>query len=180
MADMILELKGEHFKRQYLLYIIEIIHQNDNIYYIGHTGDHNYVTALPAFRRLAAHLEDMGGSTQNQIYRHLAVEELHFPEGAKKNSSFTEEIKQAVEKYLVESVVRMYVYSLQDFQPEISPEQHLEIVRKVTLFEKQIIQIFLKNSKKIANKMIPKSIRETTYAYPQVLNKIVHDFGLTL
>jgi hypothetical protein len=179
MAEMILTLEGWHFKRQYLLYIIEITHGNDNHYYVGQTGDHNYITARPAFRRLAGHLEDVGRSTQNQIYRYLAVEVLKFPEAAKKDMNFDDEIKQAVEKYLVDSTIRMHVYPLQPFEPSIKRDKHLEIVRKVTLFEKIVISHFMANSKRIANKRVISPPKGAECPYPEILNQIIKEFKLS-
>ena len=178
MAKMILTLEGKHFQRQYLLYIVEITHGNDKYYYVGQTGDNNYITARPAFRRLAGHLEDVGRSTQNQIYRYLAVEILGISEAARKDSTFDEKIKQAVEDYLVGSTVKMYVYSLQPFIPDIEHSQHLKIVRKVTLFEKIVIGLLLTHSKTIANKNVALPPEDAECPYPQVLNQIVADFKL--
>jgi len=179
MAEMILTLEGKHFQRQYLLYIVEITHGNDKYYYVGQTGDNNYKTARPAFRRLAGHLEDVGWSTQNQIYRYLAVDVLGISEAARKDSTFDEKkIKQAVEDYLVGSTVKMYVYSLQPFIPDIEHSQHLKIVRKVTLFEKIVIGLLLTHSKTIANKNVALPPEGAECPYPQVLNQIVADFKL--
>jgi len=178
MVETILTLEGKHFQRQYLLYIVEIIHENDNYYYVGQTGDKNYTTARPAFRRLAGHLEDGGRSTQNQVYRYLAVEVLGISEAARKDSTFDEKIKQSVEDYLVSSTVKMYAYPLQPFIPGIEHRQHLDIVRKVTLFEKIVIRLLLTNSKTIANKKVTQPTRSAECPYPQVLNQIVADFGL--
>lgn len=178
MAEMILTLEGKHFQRQYLLYIVEITHGNDKYYYVGQTGDNNYTTARPAFRRLAGHLEDVAKSTQNQIYRYLAVEVLGISEAARKDSTFDEKIKQAVEDYLVGSTVKMYVYPLQPFIPGIEHSQHLKIVRKVTLFEKIVIRLLLTHSKTIANKNVAPPPEGAECLYPQVLNQIVADFKL--
>lgn len=71
MPDLLLELQGEQFRRAYLLYIVEICHGKEKYYYVGQTGDNRYITARPAFRRLAAHFEDTGNSTQNQVYRYI-------------------------------------------------------------------------------------------------------------
>lgn len=158
-ADMVLTLEGQHFRRQYLLYIIEIIHGSDSHYYIGQTGALNYITARPAFRRLAGHLEDIGRSTQNQIYWYLAVRVSGIQETNGKMSSFDEKTKQAVEDFLVNSTIRMHVYSLQEFVPGIEPEKHLEIVRKGTLFEQMVIGLFRNQEKRIVNKKIPRSHR---------------------
>ena len=84
MADMVLELLGEHFRRQYLLYIIKISHGEDEYFYVGQTGDNRYTTARPAFRRLAGHFEDSGQSTQNQIYRYIACDILKIEEASNK------------------------------------------------------------------------------------------------
>jgi len=178
MAEMILTLEGKHFQRQYLLYILEITHGNDKYYYIGQTGDNKYTTARPAFRRLAGHLEDVGRSTQNQIYRYLAVEVLGISEAAKKDSTFDEKIKQAVEDYLVGSTVKMYVYPLQPFIPGIEHSQHLKIVRRATLFEKIVINLLLTHSKTIANKNVTPPPRGAECPYSQILNQIVANFKL--
>jgi hypothetical protein len=175
MAEMILTLEGKHFKRQYLLYIIEITHGNDKHYYVGQTGDNRYTTARPAFRRLAGHLEDAGKSTQNQIYRYLAVEVLGLAEAKTK---FDEKVKQAVEDYLVKSTVKMYIYPLQPFEPGIEHDQHLKIVRKVTLFEKMVINLFRTNSKRIANKKMTQPPRDVECPYQEILQQIVTDFKL--
>lgn len=175
---MIITLEGKHFQRQYLLYIVEIIHKSDKFYYIGQTGDNNYVTARPAFRRLSGHLEDGGRSTQNQIYRFLAVNVLGISDAAGKSSMFDEKIKQAVEDFLVGSTVKMYVYPLQPFVPGIAHQQHLENVRKATLFERMVIDLLLKYSKIIANKKKIPVPRDAKCPYPQVLEEIIADFDL--
>lgn len=178
MAKMLINLEGKHFQRQYLLYIVEITHKSDKFYYIGQTGDNNYITARPAFRRLAGHLEDGGRSTQNQIYRFLAVDVLGFAEATRKDSIFDEKIKQSVEDYLVDSTIKMYGYPLQAFKPGIERQQHLEIVRKVTHFEKIVIKLLYANSKIIMNKkQIPPPVKEKC-PYPDVLNQIIDDFNL--
>lgn len=178
MAEMVFMLEGKYFRRQYLLYIVEIAHGNDKYYYIGQTGDNKYTTARPVFRRLAGHLEDVGGSTQNQIYRYLAVEVLGISDASKKDSAFDEKIKQAVEDYLVGSTIRMYAYPLQPFVPRIEHSQHLEIVRRATLFERIVINLFLTHSKTLANKDVTPPPRGAECPFPQALNQIVADFRL--
>jgi len=178
MEKITLKLEGHHFKRQYLLYIIEISHGNDKHYYIGQTGDHNYTTARPAFRRLAGHLEDLGGSTQNQIYRYIAEIVLEFSEAGQKNSKFDEKIKQAVEEFLVDSTITMHIYPLQPFSPGIEKDRHLEIVRKVSLFEKIVINLFRTNKKSIANKKLTLPKKGAECPYPQIFAEIITDFML--
>ena len=136
MSKIILSLNGTYFKRQYLVYVVEVVHNNERFYYIGQTGDNRYVTARPVFRRLAAHLEDVGTSTQNQIYRFIAKDILGITKAAEKRSAFDEHTKQMVEKYLTNSIIVMHAYPLQPFMASVKHAEHLEIVRKVTLFEK--------------------------------------------
>lgn len=173
---MILTLEGQHFRRQYLLYIVEIVHGNDRHYYIGQTGDQHYVTARPAFRRLAGHMDEGGSSTENQVYRYLAAKVLKIKAAENNCKSFNEEIKQAVEDYLVHSTVKMHVYSLQEFPPGIEREAHKENVRKVRHFEKIIMELFKKNQKNIGNKKISKPPRGIECPYPEILQRIKDDF----
>jgi hypothetical protein len=179
VADMTIILEGQHFRRQYLLYIIEILNGDDRHFYVGQTGDHNAVTARPAFRRLAAHLGDRGSSTENQVYRYLAECVIDNPNVNKINKNFNEQTKQEVEDYLVHSTITMYVYGLQEFPPGIEREIHLANVRKVRLFEKMIIALFRKHRKKIANKILPKLLKGKECPYPEILKRIESDFQLT-
>ena len=50
MPDICIELPGAQFRRAYLLYVIEICHEQERYFYVGQTGDNNYLTARPAFR----------------------------------------------------------------------------------------------------------------------------------
>jgi len=179
MADMVLELLGKHFRRQYLLYIIEISHGDDEYFYVGQTGDNKYITARPAFRRLAAHFEDQGRSTQNQIYRYIAADILKIEEARNKQSAFTPQTKQAVEDYLVNSVVRMYVYSLEPFSSTATHEKHLQKVRKATLLEKQVIDAFLQHNRKLVNKDLIRPPIGASCPYPGALEQIKQDFGVS-
>jgi hypothetical protein len=177
-ADMILALEGQHFRRYYLLYIVEISHDNDKHYYIGQTGDNNATTARPAFRRLAGHLADSGKSTENQIYRYLAEKVLKIAEAGIKDHTFSKKTKQTVEDYLVHSTIRMHVYTLQVFPPDIDHEVHKENVRMVRLFEKFVIDLFVKNHKKIGNKILAKPPKGEEGPYPDILKRIKNDFQL--
>lgn len=178
MAEITLMLEGKHFKRQYLLYIVEVIHGKDRYYYIGQTGDNNYTTARPAFRRLSGHLEDIGQSTQNQVYRYLAVEVLGISEANRRDLAFNKKIKQSVEDYLVNSTIKMHIYSLQSFVSSIGRSQHRNIVKKVVSFERIIIQLFLASSKIIINKKRIKSKENAEGYYQKALDEIVADFKL--
>lgn len=175
MSDLQLELPGAHFRRAYLLYIIEICHNQDEYFYIGQTGDNNYITARPAFRRLSGHLEDTGQSTQNQVYRYIAVEVLGHVE-AKRKEAFTEEVKRAVEDYLVTSTVRMHIYWVNPFDPAVGRSAHLTTVRKVALLERSVIEAFLNSGKSLMNRMRTPPLG--LCPYPELLARIKSDFRL--
>lgn len=178
MADMILCLEGKHFRRQYLLYVIEITHGQDKYYYIGQTGDNHYKTARPAFRRLAGHLEDLGRSTQNQVYKYLAFEVLDNPRPKEKKYNFSDKIKQSVEDFLVDSEVKMYVYRLQSFESAISHEEHLGNVRNVITFEQMVIELFKARFRNIGNKKERKIPSAVKCPYPEILIQIKNDFNI--
>jgi hypothetical protein len=177
-ADMILTLEGQHFKRHYLLYVVKITHGNTSHYYIGQTGDTHATTARPAFRRLAGHLEDRGRSKENQVYRYLAETVLGHKEAADKKGNFSENTKQDVEDYLVDSIVKMHVYILQEFPSNINREDHLANVRKVTLFEKMVITLFIMNQKNVANKKSFHIPEGAPCPYPDILKRIKDDFQI--
>lgn len=103
---------------------------------------------------------------------------MGFSEAARKDSKFNENLKQNVEDYLVGSTVRMYVYCLQEFNPKIARDKHLEIVRKVTLFEKMVIDLFRSQKKNIANKKMTKRKINYECPYQEILQQIVTDFEL--
>jgi len=178
VANMVLELKGEHFKRQYLLYIVELSHKGNKYFCVGQTGDTRVITARPVFRRLAAHLED-SKSTQNQLYQYVAQDILNFPEDEGKKIAFTEKARQAVEEYLVKSNIKMYAYHLESFLPATT-EEHKKKRRKSQKIEEQVIAVFRKNGRRLINK---KQIPFPSYAdcpYPEVLKRVAKDFNLTI
>ena len=175
MPDFSIELAGEHFRRAYLLYVIEIRHNEDRYYYVGQTGDNKYTTARPAFRRLSGHLQDTGKSTQNQVYRYIATKILGYGE-AERQEAFHEKIKQAVEGFLVGSTMRMHIYKVQPFNHPISHSDHLAIVRKVTLLEKHVIKAFTISGKSLINKTI--SDPTGPCPYPRLLAQIKSEFSL--
>lgn len=175
MSDLIIELFGEQFRRAYLLYIIEIQHNNERHYYIGQTGDRHYKTARPAFRRLLGHLEDSEKSTQNQIYKYIVSKVSNYSKSIE-FGGYTEECKQAVEDYLVDSSLRMHVYRVLPFNPTTSQSNHLENVRKISLLEKYVIAAFIRSGRSIINRAIYSSFKECPF--PQLLNRIKAEFSL--
>lgn len=179
MADIIFKLTGEHFRRRYLLYVIELSHSGKKYFYVGQTGDTKEITARPVFRRLAAHLEDRK-STQNQVYQYVAHEILGFPENEGKKTAFTEEARQAVEEYLIGSNIKMHAYYLESFISTITRGEHETNRRKTQKIEKQVIDVFRKNRKTLMNRKSTLLASLNDCPYPKVLNLVAIDFKLTL
>jgi len=175
MPDIRIELPGAQFRRAYLLYVIEIRHGKEQYFYVGQTGDNNYVTARPAFRRLSGHLEDTGQSTQNQVYRYIATDILGHREATSK-TPFREPVKQDVEDFLVDSTVLMHIYKVKPFELDVSRDNHLRIVRDVTLMEQYVVVSFLEEGRSLMNKKILKPTGACPY--PKLLARIKSDFNL--
>jgi hypothetical protein len=99
---------------------------------------------------------------------------------SRKDAKIEDNLKQAVEIFLVDSTIKMYIYALQEFSPGISKEKDLEIVHKVTLFEKIIINLFRTQNKKIANKKLTLPEKGAECPYPQILTEIITDFKMNM
>ncbi len=179
MADLVTELIGEHFRRRYLLYIVEISHGRSMYFYVGQTGDTRVITARPVFRRLAAHLENRK-STQNQVYQYVAHDILKFPEDEGNKTAFTEGARQAVEKYLVKSNIKMYAYYLERFQSTFTPEEHKKRRRKTQKMKNQVIAVFRENGRELINKRSTPTASYADCPYPEVMKKVARDFNLTI
>lgn len=175
MADFIIELEGRQFQRGYLLYIIEIHHGADSYYYVGQTGDRNYITARPAFRRLSGHFEDRETSTQNQIYKFL-MENIVGGGEATKTKKYDDRTKQEVETFLVGSKVSMHIYEVLAFKPGIAREDHRSNVGKIVDLERKVIKAFIDSDKRIMNKSLIES--DGVCPYPDILLRIKSDFEL--
>jgi hypothetical protein len=175
MPDIRIELPGAQFRRAYLLYVIEICHGREQYFYVGQTGDNNCLTARPAFRRLSGHLDDTGQSTQNQVYRYIATNILGH-KGATSKTSFRESVKQDVEDFLVDSTVLMHIYKVKPFKPDVSRDNHLKIVKDVTLMERYVMVSFLEAGRSLMNKKLSKP--KGACPYPKLLDRIKSDFNL--
>ena len=177
MSQILITLEGEVFRRQYLVYVIEIIRNGRRYYYVGQTGDRKYTTARPPFRRLMGHFEETGQSTQNQIYRYIATDLLSIPQ-ARQRETFTDDIKQQVENFLVTSTVHMHVYPLEPFVPGVTHAQHLAVLQRVEEFERHVIARFYDAHLPLGNRNFHRpSARDSPY--PEVLREIEGDFGLS-
>lgn len=178
MPKLIIELTGEHFRRRYLLYVVEVSHGTSRYFYVGQTGDTRVITARPVFRRLAAHLEDRK-STQNQVYQYVAHDILGVSQSEGKATAFTEATREAVEKYLVGSHIKMYAYQLERFQSDATSEEHASIRRKTQKMESQIIALFRKNERKVINQKPSPPFSVGDCPYPEILKQVAEDFDLS-
>jgi len=134
-----ISIPGKQFEKQYLIYIIQLRHESDGTYYyVGQTGDRHYVTARPAFRRLAGHLDDQGYSTQNQLYK--AIVEQILRKSTEIKGSFSNELKAEVTGYLVKSDIDMYVFPVLQFDERVTQALHRQNVSYVENVEKFLIQ----------------------------------------
>lgn len=150
-----IEIDGNHFKKNYLIYVIAIKKSDDiNYFYIGQTGDRNYITARPAFRRLGGHLSDQGHSTENQVYRAIATSILKLE--PKNKQTFSPEIKHEVSKFLISSKITMHVFPIRDFPDDISKEEHNFNMLFIEQIERGVINTFILKygREKILNKKI--------------------------
>jgi hypothetical protein len=155
MEYFTIEIDGQQqFKKSYLLYVVEIEYkEKDRYFYVGQTGDRHHLTARPAFRRLAAHLSDQGSSTENQVYRGIAVKILK-KDSAKEKGAFSTEIKQKVSGFLTNSKIKMHVFPIQDFPEVISGEVHKKHRDSVENIESNVIRMIIElfGDEKILNK----------------------------
>jgi hypothetical protein len=138
-----IELDGRQFKSAYLVYIVRLTSDTHGQYfYVGQTGDRHYLTARPAFRRLAGHLSDQGNSTENQIYRQIAVKILGI-ESAKEKRPFDNGTKDAVTTFLTNCKIEMYVYPLASFLSNSELASH-KLNRQLTeRIENELINYFI-------------------------------------
>lgn len=176
MPPLLITLEGQVFRRQYLLYVIEIINGNRRYFYVGQTGDRKYVTARPPFRRLMGHLEDVGKSTQNQLYRYIATDILSIPQ-ARQRETFSDDVKQRVEDFLVSSIIHMHVYPVEPFITGATHAEHMKVLRRVEELEKHVIGRFIDARMPLANRKVH-SPNNQFPPYPEVISEIERDFRL--
>ena len=148
-----IEIDGQQFKSACLVYIVKVKSEiHGEYFYVGQTGDRYHLSARPAFRRLAGHLSDQGKSTENQIYRQIAVKILQL-NGAQLKVKFDIKTKDEVTEFLSKSKVEMYVYPLANFLSNVDPAYHKENRRLTERIENDLINYFNEHfgSEKILN-----------------------------
>lgn len=169
-----IKIDGQQFKKAYLVYVVKLITENrGTFYYIGQTGDRNYATARPAFRRLAGHFSDQGNSTENQVYRQIAVKILGI-ESASARQAFTQDTKDKVADFLSKCKIEMFVHPIGEFLA--NDKKHQEKRKLAEKIEQELMNYFVTQvgEEYLFNKKIPKS---KTVEYDAITKVIVeHHF----
>jgi hypothetical protein len=174
MADIELKLEGEHFRRHYLIYVVQVGSPKGQFTYVGQTGDRKHITARPAFRRLAAHLEDTAASKQNQVYRGLVRElGLLLP----KKGPFSDATKDQVEDFLVQSTVCMKVYIVEAFPKGQNKSDHDAARKRTEATEDEVILLFKKRyGTVLLNQKIPSENQNPILVNKTVVAAVNSDF----
>jgi len=174
MNKLTITLEPQHFKRNYLLYVIELVSNNTSQYYIGHTSDQQSVNNKYALIRLAEHFYDINSATGNHIYRYIANKIIE--KGKKEDFKITEKIKSKVDLFLSQSKVIMHIYPLLEFD-SVSKDEHKENLKNVRKFKHLILRIFKESKKEMMNN--DKTIEFVKYnetQFPKIWEKIKTDF----
>jgi len=134
MEYLHVHVDGRQFERAYMVYVVRVALESGATYfYVGQTGDRNYRTARPAFRRLAGHFDEQGSSTQNQIYRALAEREFGSAIGPR--SKFSVDLRDSMARLLTSSKIDMFAFRIAAFEPTASDVDHKELVKRVERIE---------------------------------------------
>lgn len=171
-----IEIDGRQFKTAYLVYIVKLKSKtHGDYYYIGQTGDRNYESARPAFRRLAGHFSDQGHSTENQIYRQIAVKILGIQEASDKQK-FEPKIKESVTNFLTQSKIEMFVHPLVDFLSNTDPDSHKTNRMLTEKIENELLNYFKKQfgEERLLNKKLPK---DKTLVFDSITTDILKHFN---
>jgi hypothetical protein len=153
-----IEIDERQFKTAYLVYVVKLTPKDQvDFYYIGQTGDRNYVTARPAFRRLAGHFSDQGYSTENQIYRQVAVKILGIDSAAARKT-FDQQTKDSVSNFLSNCKIEMFVHPLANFLSTTALDNHKANRQFTEKIENELISHFIQQfgNDRLLNKKLPK------------------------
>lgn len=173
MKHYTLNIPGELLQEAYSLYVIVIQHKEEGpFFYIGQTGNRAHKSARAIFRRLSGHFDDQGHSTQNQIYRSIAIK--LFGDSLKAKKVFPDHIKQAVSNFLVKCQINVHSFPISEYQFDIKDEQHKYQRKQVENLEKALILALV--DLPLLNLKIPKKhltlLEEEQAIIQQVLDKI--------
>lgn len=159
------QLNGDLLTSAYGVYIIEFTHpETEKIYYVGQTGDAKHISARSPFYRLAAHLQHLKSSTQNQVNKGLREE-------------FNLESQEEFEKVLNEAILKIHFYKTDEFDFNISREQHVELRRKTLALETALLKLLNENDINTLNKN-GVTYKDYTHMNEQAKN-IINEIGLS-
>jgi hypothetical protein len=176
LSNSKINIEGRQLKSVYAVYVIELIHKDDKYYYIGQTGDANYISARPLFSRIGGHLENTKRSTQNQIYKFIIKKlGISVPSGAK---DYAREDKAKVEEFLFRSHITMHIYPLIEFNYMLTKEEHRSRRNQVLELEKQIIHLFEQANKNIINHERHKPRQSLGSLFPTQFLTVRSEFGI--
>ena len=139
MKNYTLEFPGTLLKEAYSLYVVKLTHPNKGeLFYVGQTGNRAIPVARAIFRRLSGHFDDQGHSTQNQIYRSIAIR-VSNEDLKTKNKVFSKEVKQAVSTFFEQCEVKVQAFPIFEFEFGISKEEHNRCRRRTEAMEQALI-----------------------------------------
>lgn len=172
----ILTLEKKHFERNYGIYILELIHNKEKLYYIESLNDILGISNKLPLKKLSQHLEDSASARNNKLFKYILNNIIEI--GKNPNRVITDKHKSQVEDYLVESQIKMHVYPLIKFNfDEATKKTHKENVQKVKNFEKQVLRMFIRADKKIINEEIENEyVRYDEINFPKIWEQIKIDF----
>jgi signal recognition particle GTPase len=172
----IISLEKKHFERSYGIYILEMIHGNEKLYYIECLNDSLSLSNKLPIKKLSQHLEDSVSARNNKLFKFILNNIIEI--GKNPNRIITDKHKSQIEDYLIESQIKMHVYPLIRFNfEEATKKTHKENSQKVKNFEKQVIRMFIRADKKLINDEIKDEyVRYDEISFPKIWEQIKIDF----
>jgi len=119
-----LELPGSLLKQGFSVYLLEIVHKEKRLFYVGMTGDKFYPSARAAFHRVSGHLELSDYSTQNQLMKALRV---YFK-------------RDSIEDFLDDLIIKMHHFPIAGYKPWKGSKKHELIQLEINSAEYQQYQ----------------------------------------
>lgn len=172
----IITLEKKHFERNYGIYILELEHKSEKIYYIECLNDILNISNKLPIKKLSQHIEDNASARNNKLFKYILNNILE--PGKNPDRPVTDKHRDMFEKYMTESKLKMHVYPLIRFNfDEANKKTHKEDSQKVKTFEQQIIRMFSRANKKIINDDIDEGyVRYDEIGFPKIWEQIKIDF----
>ena len=172
----VIELQKHFFEKSYSIYILEINHKKNKIYYIENLINRRIISVKYPIIRLGQLFEENKSSKNNIIFKYILnkiIEPYKDPD-----RRITDKHKYLVNQFLSETDIKMAVYPVIKFDfNSLKNKQHKENVKQVLDFEQQVIRLFDMHSKKLINEGIPTMyVRYDDILFPKIWHKIKTDF----